>query len=325
MFNNLINIHDITAVYREKDKLFSRIASRMKLRRSDRVKSAWAHTEHPLQYWNDIPAVQERWNTMISGSKYKEHYEYLSEKYLNKPPYNAISLGCGTGHRELRWARLNKFEKIEAYDISESRIMSANEEAERQGLSAILDYKAGDIYSLNFPDNYYDIVITEHSLHHFSPLEELMNKINRMLKPGGLFIFNEFVGPTRFQWTDSQLDAVNSLLGTLPDKYKTLINGKTIKKREFRPGILRMIVNDPSEAVESSRILPLADKILYREEIKEYGGTILHLLFKEIAHNFINNDPETERWLRFCFDAEDDFLKRSGINSDFVLGVYRKK
>jgi len=86
-----------------------------------------------------------------------------------------------------------------------------------------------------------------------------------------------------------------------------------------------MMLNDPSEAVESSRILPLLNSIFYMEEVREYGGTILHLLFNGIAHNFLKEDDETERILRFCFDAEDMLLKMKEIESDFVIAICKKK
>ena len=59
-------------------------------------------------------------------------------------------------------------------------------------------------------------------------------------------------------------------------------------------------------------------------EIKEYGGTILHLLFEEIAHNFLKNDPATNRLLQLCFEIEDVLLELNDIPSDFVLAICRK-
>ena len=51
----------------------------------------------------------------------------------------------------------------------------------------------------------YDLVLAEGALHHFTPLHAVYDKIFRALKEGGYLVINDFVGPTRFQWTDRQL------------------------------------------------------------------------------------------------------------------------
>jgi len=48
---------------------------------------------------------------------------------------------------------------------------------------------------------FYDVVVSEGIMHHLSPLNEVLKKINGFLKPNGYLIINEFIGPTRFRWT----------------------------------------------------------------------------------------------------------------------------
>ena len=86
-----------------------------------------------------------------------------------------------------------------------------------------------------------------------------------------------------------------------------------------------MILDDPSEAVESSNILPYLHEIFEIVEIREYGGTLLQLLFSEIAHNFISSEPEIKRWLKICFEIEDLLLAEKELNSDFIVAVCKKK
>jgi hypothetical protein len=56
-------------------------------------------------------------------------------------------------------------------------------------------------------------------------------------------------------------------------------------------------------------------------EIRGFGGNILQLLFKDIAHNFMTEDEETKRMLEVCFDVEDAFLAEEEIEDDFVVGI----
>ncbi len=327
MFGNLINIHDPLILYNAvKQGRLSLILSKLASGKRGKIEKSWKHIKKPPVNWYDIPEVKKRWNYLISGNAKIDHYEYIFRKHFSgKKNLRALSLGCGTGHRELKWAELGSFKSIDAYDLSKPRIEFARKEAEKRGYSNIINYCVADIYKIKEHNNYYDIVLAEHSLHHFSPLRSLLFKINNFLKPDGFFIVNEFVGPSRFQWTDRQIEAIGGLLSILPAKYRARWNDKTVKTKIFRPSRLSMILNDPSEAVESSNILPLLQEAFNIKEIKEYGGTILMMLFSDIAHNFLSENRETKCFLDFCFNAEDVLLQNKYIKSDFVIAVCKKK
>ena len=82
-----------------------------------------------------------------------------------------------------------------------------------------------------------------------------------------------------------------------------------------------MIISDPSEAVESSAILPTIHKYFKVEEEKFLGGNLLMPLFKDIAHNFVDGSDQTKEILQMVFDREETFIKTH--QSDFVFGIYR--
>ncbi|GAH53084.1 unnamed protein product, partial [marine sediment metagenome] len=116
-----------------------------------------------------------------------------------------------------------------------------------------------------------------------------------------------------------------AVLSILPEKYKVPAVDGVIKKRAIRPSRLRMILGDPSEAVESSKIMSLLDQIFHIVEIRPYQGAILHPLFDGIASNFLSEDKQTQRYLRLCFEIEDLSAAAGEIQSDFALAVCRKK
>lgn len=62
-----------------------------------------------------------------------------------------------------------------------------------------------------------------------------------------------------------------------------------------------MWLSDPSEAVESSDIVPLIHKHFEVVERKDYGGAILHLLFSGIGHHFVSPDPDAKQLLNISF------------------------
>jgi ubiquinone/menaquinone biosynthesis C-methylase UbiE len=313
----------IKAIYHGR---FSRIFSKLVKGRVKRVKDVWKTSSQKQSEWWIIPKVAKHFNYLITGDENVSYYQYISDRYLSgKKDLMGLSLGCGKGGREIRWAKLCDFKKIEAYDISESCIKVAKECSSEEGYSSIIDYHAADIYNVAFRENCYDVVFVEQSLHHFSPLKKLLEKINKCLTLDGYFIVNEFVGPSRFQWTDKQLEIVNSIRSILPSRYRVYALDNSICKKVIRPSRLSMILTDPSEAVESSNIMPLLNKIFDIVEIKPYHGAILHLLFDGIALNFLSQDEQTERYLRLCIEIEDLLTQAGEVQSDFVLVVCKKR
>lgn len=293
-----------------------------------RVKDTYTEVEKlpDDKCWWAIPAIQERWNLLISGDPKVDHCEYITRKHLAaKSNLKAVSLGCGFGVRELRWAEMGKFSRIDAYDVSDTSVRHGNHLAEQRGLADVLKLQMADVYTVPLPENSYDIVLGEMSLHHFSPLETILERISRTLKPDGLLLVDEFVGPTRFQWTDRQLKSINALLELFPMRYKTPQNARLGKAKVRRQGTLSMRMSDPSEAVESSMIMPLLHKIFDVVEVREYAGNLLPMVFNGIASHFMKPDAHAARLLQMCFDAEDVLLASGELKSDYVVAVCRKR
>jgi ubiquinone/menaquinone biosynthesis C-methylase UbiE len=326
MFRNYINKHDLLDGLKKGGKLFSVLSRKISSSNQERVKNTWAITDYPAANWWDIPEVQQRWNKFISGNENVEYYEYVSQKYFgNRNNLIGLSLGCGTGHRELKWVEQNKFSILEAVDISQPRIETAKKEALSRGYDNIIKYVTADIYKINMKELHYDAIFAEQSLHHFSPLKKLLLKINSSLKPDGYFIINEFVGPTRFQWTEKQIEVINGLLSIIPVKYKKLYDNNDIKNFIYRPSKLRMVLGDPSEAIESGSIMQYLNEIFDVVEVRPYGGTILNLLFAGIGHHFLSPKPKIQRWLKMIFEIEDLLVDEDEIESDFVIAICKKR
>ena len=290
-----------------------------------RTTKAWDSTSGDVHTnWWSVPRVQKRWNNLITGDANTDYTTYVIKKYLkDKKNLKLLSPGCGTGSKELKFAKFDNFGFIEAFDISSERIKVAKENAGRLGLKNI-QYKIADMQSFKCEKNYYDVIVFDSFLHHIKNLDEILSKIYDSLWNDGIVVINEYVGPNRFQWSKEQLEVSNEALSKLPQLYRKRLNSDKIKTKCYRPGLLRMSLSDPSEAVNSENILPkmrVRFKIL---EEKPYGGNILHLTLKDISHNFIKENEESNILLDALFKIEDDFLNGSN-ESDFVFGIYSKQ
>lgn len=327
MFDNLINRHDVAHVVGKirRDGL-NRLASAIRPSSRARVQHAWHHSSSPPRHWGSIPAVRRRWNRLISGHPDVDLRRYTAEHHLvGRSDLVALSLACGAGANERRWAETGMFARIDGIDISPTRIQAARREAREAGSDHLLHFEVADVRTYEFDDAAYDVVIAESALHHISGLHELAPRLRRAMKRGGLLILNDFVGPARFQWTDSQLEITSNLLRDLPEKYRRRWKTGAVKTSFHRPGRLMMWLSDPSEAVESDVILTALSDVFETVELRPYGGTILQLLFDDIAHNFLDGSEETAEILRHCFEVEDAALASGDIESDFVYGVFRAR
>lgn len=323
MLGNLINIHDFGRLLREINehgirKLLAKLRGG-----TSRVQESWKHIEREPSNWWDVKEVVDRWDRIITGCKNKPFRDYVVEKYLSNPKQvQALSLGCGTGSKELEWVKTGAIHSLEGYDISPTRIGHANERSAAMGYGEKAKFFVANVAGLSL-DRQFDLILFEDSLHHFSPIRNILQKVKTWLADDGILVVKDFVGPSRFQWTDNQLDAVNSALALLPEKYARLRTGR-IKRKIHRPGGLAMYLNDPSEAAESSLILPTITTLFTIVEHKDLGGSLLHLVLKDIARNFAPEDEESKEVIRMLFTLEDDLLTTGRLQSDFAFLVCRK-
>jgi 2-polyprenyl-3-methyl-5-hydroxy-6-metoxy-1,4-benzoquinol methylase len=270
--------------------------------------------------WDDIPAVRHRWHSFGSGPAEASFAEHAARTWLaGRSGLQALSLGCGTGGWEMEVARLGVFEHITGIDISPEQIDRATRQAREAGRGDALTFRVGDVRQVLREEEQYDVVLAQQSMHHFDHLRETVGLMAQALRPGGLLIFDEYVGPSRFQWTKAQMQAANALLAALPVQRRAQSDGR-IKQRVVRPSLLSMRLDDPSEAVEASELLPSLRRSFTILEEHPYGS-MLHLALHGIAHNFLGNDAATARVMRQCLAAEDEALARLG--HDFVYAVCR--
>lgn len=289
---------------------------------SARVASKWDNYRSASDFWL-IPAIQEEWNRKITGDKNLVYEEYVCDKYLKgRDGLEILSIGCGNGIHERPFARYNSTFKITGVDLASAQIEQAKTIAAEQELS--INYISGDFTKMDFKEGTFDMVLFHSSLHHFSNIRDfLKDYVKPLLKDRGILVAFEYAGPNRLQLKKSQLTAANAILKQIPEEYKTLYDGKTIKKKVYRPGLLRMLLVDPSEAPDSENLVQgIHDNFSVVEEVR-LGWNITHLLLKGISHNFINYSGETQSLLTDIIRQEDEFVMQTGEN-DAIFGVYKK-
>jgi 2-polyprenyl-3-methyl-5-hydroxy-6-metoxy-1,4-benzoquinol methylase len=272
----------------------------------------------PANWWN-IPRVRERWNKKITGDPFTNYVDYLVNTYIAGSTYKRmLSIGCGTGTQELLFAKTNCFSSITAIDFAANNISSANAKNTFEELQFI--HTSFEDFQPTAP---YDVILFHSSLHHLKNMEFVMEKVKSLLHDGGLVIIHEYTGPNRISWNKTQIDTTNKLLNAIPATHRIYYASKKLKRKQTAPGWIRMVLSDPSEAVEAEKIIPLLQSHFTELELKGYGGNILTPLLKGISHHFIEKSPTNDKLLSNLFEAEDLFLQHH--IDDYHFGVYQKK
>lgn len=275
--------------------------------------------EHAI--WNTAPAVRARLNFLASGDPGIPYEAHVVAHYLRgKDGASLLSIGCGVASHELAFAALHPFDLVHGIDLAPQLIDAANREASQRGLPHA-HFEVKNFMEGHF-DRKYDVVLFHQSLHHFADFDHILGQwLPTVLKEDGVLVINEFVGPTRLQWTQAQLMVSNEALQRIPKPYRRIFRTPFYKNKVYRPGWWRMLASDPSESVNSEAIRTKLHTYCTPLEEKELGGNLLHIVLKDIAHHFCGDSDEVNGLISELFAAEDAFLMRHP--SDFIFGVYR--
>ncbi|MEL6672623.1 MAG: class I SAM-dependent methyltransferase [Bacteroidota bacterium] len=322
MRQNLINRGDMGDLYRKvRQRGLSFLFSKLHLNPDKRIWQTWNHIQHESNWW-EVPGVRARWNELSTGQVDLHYSAFFAQQFLTaRSDLRMLSVGCGTGSPELQFAKQPQISRLEAFDLAPNLIKEAQQRAQKGGY-AHLHFFTADVYDYQPAPESYDVLLFHSSLHHFSDPGGLLSTYQSCLKPGGYLILNEYVGPNRLQFPAHQVRAMQAMLESIPEAFRERASGG-MKKSVFAPGSLRMILNDPSEAVQSADILPAVHQLFNLRHEAGYGGNLLHLVLKDIAHNFLEESTVSREVLQDLFQQEDAYLK-AHPGSDFVFGVYQK-
>jgi SAM-dependent methyltransferase len=276
--------------------------------------------------WSGIPQVHLNHNFLITGSRTASWVEWIRDRYFTQGDAgDTLALGCGAGHLDRILKQCGySFRSFTGIDISGPAVDRARVLAGEVNLAATVRYLAADLNSHRLPPGSFDFIYFFQSLHHIEALEHVLSQCRQALRPGGLLMVNEFVGPSRFQWTDAQIEAANRALVRLPEDLRRDRLAGGIKTKVDRPTVAQMVAHDPSEAVRSAEIEPLLKATFDVFAEWNWGGTVNHLVFQNIAGNFDPTSPVHERAVEQLIEEENALIRGKVLPSDFKVFLARR-
>jgi SAM-dependent methyltransferase len=121
----------------------------------------------------------------------RSHGYFLDTIFDAASGSRVLDYGCGTGSNTVELARRGA--EVVGIDISPGALEVARAKADAAGLSDRIVLRVMNAEKLELPDNTFDLVCGTGILHHLD-LDACFREIHRVLKPGGMAVFEEPLG-----------------------------------------------------------------------------------------------------------------------------------
>lgn len=113
-------------------------------------------------------------------------------------PQQILDIATGTGDFAILSAHRLHPQSIIGADISDGMMSIGQQKVKKQGLEHVIRFKREDCCSLTFADNTFDAVTVAYGVRNFENLDQGLQEIRRVLKPGGHLLIVELSSPHHF-------------------------------------------------------------------------------------------------------------------------------
>ena len=137
---------------------------------------------HSAKFW-DKTAESYSQQPIADEAAYQKKLQVTQEYF--KPEMEVLEFGCGTGGTAIIHAPYVKH--LRAIDFSSEMIKIARSKAEAQNINNIT-FEQLTIEELTVADETFDVVLGLGILHLLENKKEVIDKVHKMLKPGGVFV-----------------------------------------------------------------------------------------------------------------------------------------
>lgn len=162
------------------DITLSRDRERLAVVKQERAEAAETYFSENAAIWNEIRAMhidQRDVNAALEGLIH------------NRPSRTFLDIGTGTGEMLLHFA--HRIERGEGIDASREMLAVARASLEAANVNHC-HVRQGDLYSLPFDANTFDIILIHQVLHYVDDIKGAVIEATRVLRPGGTLLIADF-------------------------------------------------------------------------------------------------------------------------------------
>lgn len=159
-------------------------------RDSDKTKK-----EQVAEMFDNLADRYDLMNRMLSCGIDIRWRKKAIDQLKNDKPTQILDVATGTGDMAIIACHLLKPKKIIGIDISEHMLELGRKKVEKEGLTDFIQLQTGDSETINFIDNSFDAVMVAFGVRNYEHLENGLEEMLRVLRPGGKLIVLEFSRP----------------------------------------------------------------------------------------------------------------------------------
>lgn len=189
-------------------------------------------------------------------------------KFKNK---NILEVGCGRGGGIKALSKYFNFKEVYACDLNEKNIEYCKINNNKN-----IKFKVSDAQNLDYPDNYFDIIINVESSHNYENFSLFFNEVKRVLKPNGIFLYTD----------------VGNTIHFFPNFFYLF-------KNIIRTDITDNVANATKDDIENFKNLKI------KQDVKEW-------LVDLATRKYYDYSSQKNRYIRYvCSDNDDWFNKNN--------------
>ncbi len=231
--------------------------------------------EEDVRYWLGVLPIREAVNRRLTGDPETLAIARFLDSFADRwPVARALSVGCGAGELERGVVGLGAVASIDGIDVSASSLDLAGQLATQEGVSDRIAYHQSDALSWLEREaangEGYDVIFFHGCLHHFDELEPIIDATAALLhkRPESMFFIDEYVGPSRDEWTEETLGFAAGLFGQILPRYRRT------------PHVWAPIaIEDPTEMIRASEIEGIVrQRLEVREYLPYFGNVVMPLV-----------------------------------------------
>jgi demethylmenaquinone methyltransferase/2-methoxy-6-polyprenyl-1,4-benzoquinol methylase len=152
--------------------------------------------EQVASMFNDIAPQYDFLNRFLSAGIDISWRKKALRMLKKDNPKMMLDVATGTADVALMATKILQPEKIIGIDISEGMLDFGRKKIATAGLTNTIELQTGDSEAIQFNDQSFDAVTVSFGVRNFQNLENGLNEINRVLKPGGRLVVLEFSRPS---------------------------------------------------------------------------------------------------------------------------------
>ncbi len=265
----------------------------------ENLQTRWWQSEHLIRAINkrvcgeDIPGLSAGLYRLVN----RQFFDLL-------PVQKAVSVGAGFGEKEMDAIEAGLATCFDLFEVSEYAVERGRSLAKERGLENQVSFYLADAFDFVSGRDIYDMVFWNNALHHMPDTRVAVAWSHRVLKSGGLFLMDDYVGATRMQFPEEMLQISTEFRSLLPENYL---------KNPYEPSSLLgvncvspdeddLFAMDPSECADSANILSAIREYFPKAHILLTGGGVYHLGLSDILHNILEADDQSTLDLAMEFD-----------------------